>query len=67
MSTFIKVLNSTNSTSKSLNGRLKELTNKAKDFLVISKSGRSRLRELLINNTRAGRLREQSQGELQLY
>ena len=38
MSTFIKVLNSTYSTSKSLGGRLKELTN-----LVIPKTGHGRL------------------------
>ena len=32
-------------TSNSLIGRLKELTNKAKDLLVIPKSGRGRLGE----------------------
>ena len=35
MSTFIKVLNITNSTSKSLSGRLKELTNKAKNLFLV--------------------------------
>ena len=45
MSTFIKVLNSTNSTSNTLSGHLKELTKKAKNLLVIPKSGRGRLRE----------------------
>ena len=49
MSTFIKVLNSTYSTSNPLSGRLKELTNKVKNILVIPKSGRGR-----------GRLRERS-------
>ena len=42
------MLNYTYSTSNSLSGRLKLLTNKAKNFLVISKSGRGLLRELLI-------------------
>ena len=45
MSTFIKVLNSTNGTSKPLSGRLKELTTKAKHLKVIPKSGRGRLWE----------------------
>ena len=62
-------------------GRLQELKNKGKVQLGNPKSGRGRLRELFITKfnsqfkwgfakvvvTRAGRLREWSQGELRLY
>ena len=66
---------------RTLNGRLKELKNKGEVQLGNSKSGRGRLRELFITKfksqfkwgfakvvvTRAGRLREWSQGELRRY
>ena len=67
--------------NKSLSGRLRELKNKGKVQLSNPKSGRGRLRELFITKfksrfkrgftkvfvIRAGRLREWSQVELQLY
>ena len=74
---FIKVLIYINKTPS---GRLRELKNKGKVQLGSSKSGRDRLRKLFIKKfkswfkrgftkvvvTRAGRLREGSQGELRL-
>ena len=74
---FVKVLIYMN---KTLSGRLRELKNKGKVQLGNPKSGRGRLREPFITNlksqfkrsftkvvaTRAGRVREQSQGELRL-
>ena len=64
-----------------VSGRLQELKNKGKDQLGNPKSGRGRLREHFFTKfksqfkrvtthvvvTRAGRLRELSQGELWLY
>ena len=66
--------------TKTLIGRLREVRIKGKDQLVIPKSGRGRLRELMITEfkwhskrgftivvvPRAGRLQEWSQGELRL-
>ena len=67
--------------SKTLSGCLRQLKNKGKVQLGNPKSGRSRLREVFVTKfnsqfkqgftkvvvPRAGRLREWSQGELQLY
>ena len=74
---FVKVLIYMN---KTLSGRLRELKNKGKVQLGNPRSDRGRLRELFITKfksqfkrgftkvvtTRAGRVREQSQGELRL-
>ena len=78
MCSFIKVLIYIN---KTLSSRLRELKNKGKVQLGNPKSGRGRLRELFITKlksqfkrgfvkvvlTRAGHLRERSQGELRLH
>ena len=67
--------------NKNLSGRLRELKNKRKVQLGNTKSDRGPLRELFITKlklqfkrcftkvvvTRAGRLREWSQGKLRLY
>ena len=66
--------------NKTLSGRLRELSNKGKVQLGNPKSGRGRLRELFITKfklqfkrrftkvvaTKAGRVREQSEGVLRL-
>ena len=81
MCSFIEVIKVCIYYNKTLSGCLQQLKNKAKVYLSNPKSGRGRLREVFITKfksqfkqgftkvvvTRAGRLREWSQGELQLY